>query len=110
MYEGTDEDVHFSLHPVVDGQRVGASERQWTIGEEPKWSMELPEGDYWLIGSLPKLTENSQKIDFCIGWDCSSMFDEVEKPETKQGCQTMNNSTLLWWVSIVPFIIRRRLA
>ena len=54
-----------------------------------------------MIGSLPKFTENSQKIDFCLGLECSAPKNDLEEPETKQGCQTMKTSALLWWIPIV---------
>ena len=64
VYEGDEEDVAFSLHPTNEQTRVMESMKIWTIGEEPIFSLDLEAGTYWLIGTLPQLKDNSQKIDF----------------------------------------------
>jgi hypothetical protein len=98
-YQGEDEDVQFALHPVVSGDKVGPAIKEWRIGDEPIWTEELEVGEYWVIGTLPILTSNSQKIEFCLGADC--VIPEVEdttdvEPIPKSGCQTQPLSIGFW--------------
>ena len=80
---GDDEDVQFSLHPVVSGDKVGPAIKEWRIGDEPIWTEAPSAGDYWVIGSLPILTDNPQKIEFCLGSDCVvPELDDVEDDRT----------------------------
>lgn len=118
IYEGDEQDVTFSLHPTNEDARVLGSIKMWTVGEEPIFSMDLDAGKYWLIGALPKLTENSQKLAFCFGGACErSQPEEVEaeadaasqekSEESKNGCQAIDVTASSWL--ILSFIaIRRR--
>ena len=110
-YVGEDEDVQFSLHPVVSGDKVGPAIKEWRIGDEPIWTEELATGDYWVIGSLPVLADNSQKIEFCLGAECVvpdiETLDEAE-PMPKSGCQSQPLSIGIWMLfSIVGLRTRR---
>ena len=110
-YVGEDEDVQFALHPVVNGDKVGPAIKEWRIGDEPIWTEELAAGDYWVIGTLPILTDSSQKIDFCLGAEC--VIPEVEEPDEvepmpKSGCQTQPFSVGLWMLGSVFGLRRRR--
>ena len=99
-YQGDDEDVQFALHPVVNGDKVGPAIKEWRIGDEPVWTEELAAGEYWVIGALPILTSNSQKIEFCLGADCVipeiEDTDEAVEPMPKSGCQTQPLAIGLW--------------
>ena len=64
VYEGDDKDVRFALYPVVNGDKVGDSIYEWRIGDEPMWTQNLEDGEYWLVGALPMMASNSQKIEF----------------------------------------------
>jgi hypothetical protein len=100
VYQDEEEDVTFSLHPTNEDKRVTEAVKVWTIGEEAQFSLDLEAGDYWLIGTLPKLTNNSQKIDFCIGVDCVIPVEETVEPsneEDKKGCQSVGFSASLWF-------------
>ena len=101
VFEGEDEDVQFSLHPVVSGSKVGPAVKEWRIGDEPIWTEEFEAGEYWVIGSLPILTSNSQKIEFCLGAECvlpvadeDTGLNDVE--EGKAGCQNQPLTIGLW--------------
>ena len=110
-YVGEDEDVQFALHPVANGDKVGPAIKEWRIGDDPIWTEELVAGDYWVIGTLPILTDSSQKIDFCLGAEC--VIPEIEDPDEvepmpKSGCQTQPLSIGLWMLfSIVGLRTRR---
>jgi hypothetical protein len=71
--------------------------------------MELPEGEYWLIGTLPELQQNSQKIDFCLGSECPVFSETEELPLKQEGCASTSASKFLWWVTLVPVVIRRKM-
>ena len=99
-YQGEDEDVQFALHPVVSGDKVGPAIKEWRIGDEPVWTEELEVGEYWVIGALPILTSNSQKIEFCLGAGCviPEMEDtgDVVEQNPKSGCQTQPFAVGIW--------------
>lgn len=101
VYQGEDEDVQFSLHPVVSGDKVGAAVKEWRIGDEPVWTEGLSAGEYWVIGTLPILADNSQKIEFCLGADCvipeSDDTGLEEDSVSKSGCQSLTLGTS-WWM------------
>ena len=109
VYEGEDEDVVFSLHGLDDAGKILPPEKEWRIGDEPVFSLDLPEGEYWLAGTLPKLTDNSQKIEFCLGVECELPVEEETEPsaedistdeeEPKGGCQAspIGAQFLLLW-------------
>ena len=115
IYEGDDEDVAFSLHPTNEQRRVLASAKVWTIGEEPIFTLDLEAGDYWLIGTLPQLKNNSEKIEFCFGVDCEvSQVEEeetsepsTEEEEPKKGCQSTGVEAS-FWMFLAIWGIRRR--
>ena len=113
-YQGDDEDVTFSLHPTNEQRQVVDADKVWTIGEDPVFTLDLDAGDYWLIGTLPKLTENSQKIEFCIGVDCELPVEEEttepfnEEEESKKGCQSVGMGSSLWLLWGLLGIRRRR--
>ena len=46
VYVGDDEDVRFSLHPVVNGDKVGPSVKEWRIGDEAIWTESFDAGEY----------------------------------------------------------------
>ena len=113
VYEGDDQDVRFALHPVVSGEKVGESVYEWRIGDEPVWTLELPAGDYWVMGALPMMASNSQKIDFCLGNECVLPTNEegeteVEDVEPKSGCQTLRVGETLWYMGLCALLIVRR--
>ena len=110
-YVGDDEDVQFSLHPVVNGDKVGPSVKEWRIGDEAIWTESFEAGEYWVIGTLPMLTSNSQKIEFCLGAEC--LIPEIEdtglgsEDDVKSGCQVQPVATNLWMVACLIGIRRR---
>ena len=111
VYVGEDEDVQFSIHPVVSGDKVGPAVKEWNIGDEAIWTESLEEGEYWVIGALPMLANNSQKIEFCLGAEC--LIPESEdtgldsEEEVKSGCQTQSAGINLWmWACLLG--LRRR--
>lgn len=116
VYEGDDEDVQFALHPVVTGDKVGSAVKEWRIGDAPIWTEDLPAGEYWLIGSLPILTDNSQKIDFCLGAVCELPLEEsesdtgLEPEDVKGGCQAQPLSIGVWMGLSILGLRRRRIA
>jgi hypothetical protein len=114
VYQGDEQDVTFSLHPTNEQRQVIAAEKVWTIGEEPIFTLDLDVGDYWLIGTLPKLTDNSQKIEFCIGVECELSVEEITEPSNEEedgstkGCQSVGMGASLWLLWGVLGIRRRR--
>ena len=113
VYEGDDQDVRFALHPVLSGEKVGESVYEWRIGDNPIWTMDLPEGDYWLIGALPMMASNSQKIDFCLGAECVLPSNDEESTDTdstesKSGCRSIDTSNSFWLIGLLSVLVLRR--
>ena len=114
VYEGDEEDVAFSLHPTNEQTRVMESMKIWTIGEEPIFSLDLDAGTYWLIGTLPQLKDNSQKIDFCLGVDCEpsqpaeeDVDESVTEEGNPKGCQSVEVG-MSFWMLLSIWGLRRR--
>lgn len=98
VYEGTEQDVQFAIYPVDESGHVLESIRSWRIGDEAIWTMELDAGKYWVVGALPMLADNSQKIDFCLGAGCEiPEIPVVDEDTTKSGCMHVSPGTVLWW-------------
>ena len=112
VYQGNDEDVTFSLHPVVSGDRVGPALKEWRIGDEPVWTEDVAAGEYWVIGTLPILASNSQKIEFCLGAECvvpSTEDTGLEMaPMPKGGCQTQSHFEATWMLMLLSGLGMRR--
>jgi len=112
VYQGDDEDVTFALHPVVSGDKVGPSIKEWRIGDEPVWTADLSAGEYWVIGTLPILASSSQKIEFCLGAECVVPTDDDTglemAPMPKDGCQTQPYSEMAWMLLLFSAIGMRR--
>lgn len=79
---------------------------------------DLPTGDYWLIGLVGGLADESQKTTFCIGSLCDQddfiqaenesedFIDEEEKEETP-GCSSVQSRTIGYWITLIFFFVRR---
>ena len=107
VYEGDEQDVVFSLHATNEQGQTLEAEQVWTIGEHPVHSLELPQGEYWLLGTLPIWKENSQKIEFCFGADCEiPSNDEVEEEIEKGGCSVAPVGSFSWLLPL--FVLLRR--
>ena len=75
---------------------------------------DLPTGDYWLIGLVGGLADESQKTTFCIGSLCDQddfvqpenesedIIDEEEKEETS-GCSSLQSHTIGYWITLIVF-------
>ena len=83
-----------------------------------EWDLEA--GDYWLIGMVGALAEESQKITFCIGSLCEqehfineekeSSEEDTETEQKRGGCSVVQKSSGGFWMVMGVMILfyRRR--
>ena len=109
VYEGAEQDVVFSVHPVNEQGQVMTNSDSWKIGESPIRTLDLPAGEYWLLGTLPKLLSNSQELEFCFGQECELPSIEADEKEEASGCSSTPLASL-WLTAAALGALRRRAA
>jgi len=105
VYQGDQQDVYFSIHKITDQGQVLEKSNEWLIGESPVFSIELDPGEYWLMGTLPILVDNSQKIEFCFGGACSLPIEDQQK----RGCYSVQGMSWAWIMGGIVFYRRENI-
>ena len=121
-----DTPLHFALVSVSSEQDglFGDVENIIDIWESQSYEFrqwDLPNGDYWLIGLVGGLADESQKTTFCIGSLCNQddfiqlenesedIINEGEKEqEGKLGCSFVPPSKNSFWIVLLAFYARRK--
>ena len=58
----------FSLHPLGEDGQIFEPVDAWEMAGPGLYTLgDLDPGEYWMIGTLPTLADQSQKIEFCLG-------------------------------------------
>ena len=81
---------------------------------------DLPTGDYWLIGLVGGLADESQKTTFCIGSLCNqddflppendgedSVYEKDKEQPGTSGCSFVQPSKVGFWLVLLTFGLRR---
>ena len=93
-------DLLFSLHPA-DGHVALDPIQTWEREESLRWDLEA--GTYFLVGSFASPQSSSQKLEICLGSDCSP--DEDKQEDTvKSGC----GGTQAYFFVGIMFLFHRR--